>query len=553
MALIRNQIQELLNDAVKCIDSTNLDITPEVEIPAVKEHGHYATAVAMALTKKLRKNPRLIAESIVNYIEKQSPDYLQKVEIAGPGFINFFIKSEAFSTVLPEIISKGSLYGTSEIGGGQYIQVEFVSANPTGPLHIGHGRGAAVGDALARILEACGYRVQREYYINDTGKQMEILGSSVYLRYLEINGEKVTFPDDHYKGDYIVDLAKEIFDEKGDELKKLPASEAISYCYEYAYKRILDGIKEDLSQFRVEFDRWFSEKSLHRSGEIKKTIEFLKDNGHIYESEGALWFKSTAFGDEKDRVVVRSNGATTYFAADIAYHWNKLKRGFDAIIDIWGADHHGYVARMKAAVEALGSSRDKLHVILVQLVNLLRGGRPVAMSTRAGEFVTLREVIDEVGVDACRYIFLTRRSDSHLDFDLEVAKEQNSNNPVYYVQYAHARLCSVFEVANEKGLEFDKGKTPNLSLLTQDKEINLIQLLGEFPYVVESSATHLEPHRIPYYLHDLVSEFHSYYNHHRIISDDQDLTAARLYLAEAVRIVLRNALNLLGVSAPEKM
>ncbi len=553
MALMRDQIQSLIVEAIEKFAEDNLEIQPEIEIPAVKEHGHYATTVAMTLAKKLRRNPRNIAEDIVNFINEKQCDFIEKIEIAGPGFINFFIKPEAFSSTLVHVLAEGEHYGSSDIGRGKYVQVEFVSANPTGPLHIGHGRGAAVGDSLARILRFCGYKTQKEYYINDAGKQMEILGSSVYIRYLQQLGEEVDFPDDHYKGDYIIELAQEIIQQKQDSLKNIPRDEAIAFCCEYACKQILDGIKKDLQDFGVEFDQWFSEKSLHETGEVKKSIEFLKQRGHIYEKDGALWFKSSSFGDEKDRVVVRSNGETTYFAADIAYHWNKLKRGFNTVIDIWGADHHGYVARMKAAVQALGYDQSSLQVILVQLVNLLRGGQPVAMSTRAGKFVTLREVVEEVGSDAARYIFLTRRSDSHLDFDLEIAKEQSSNNPVYYVQYAHARLCSIFEVAQKKGIDFNKEKAPNLSLLKEEREIKIIQLINEFPYVVQASALHLEPHRIPYYLHNLVSEFHSYYNHHRIICDDAELTMARLYLAEATRIVIRNALKLIGVSAPEKM
>ncbi len=553
MALMRHQIQSLIVESIRKLAEDNPDVQPEIEIPAVKEHGHYATTVAMALAKKLRRSPRSIAEDIVGFINEKQCDFIEKIEIAGPGFINFFIKPEAFSSTLVHVVSEGELYGSSNIGQGKYVQVEFVSANPTGPLHIGHGRGAAVGDSLARILNFCGYKTQKEYYINDAGRQMEILGSSVYIRYLQQLGEKIEFPEDHYKGDYIIELAREIIQQKQDGLKNIPRDDAVAFCCKYACQKILDGIKKDLEDFGVEFDQWFSEKSLHETEEVKKSIEFLKQRGHIYEKDGALWFKSSTFGDEKDRVVVRSNGETTYFAADIAYHWNKLKRGFDTVIDIWGADHHGYVARMKAAVQALGYDQSSLQVILVQLVNLLRGGQPVPMSTRAGEFVTLREVVEEVGADAARYIFLTRRSDSHLDFDLEIAKEQSSNNPVYYVQYAHARLCSLFEVARKKGINFNKQEVPDLSLLNEEREIKIIQLINEFPYVVQASALHLEPHRIPYYLHNLVSEFHSYYNHHRIICEDEGLTMARLYLAESTRIVIKNALKLIGVSAPEKM
>ncbi|SFM51570.1 arginine--tRNA ligase [Thermodesulforhabdus norvegica] len=551
--LVRDRLRELLILAVRELSSDLGDFEPEIEIPSSREHGHYATNAAMMLARTLKQKPRDIASRLVSCIEKRNPDFIEKIEVAGPGFVNFFIYPDAFTAMLPYIVASDRDYGKSNLGNGRYVQVEFVSANPTGPLHIGHGRGAATGDSIARILEACGYRVQREYYINDTGKQMEILGRSLYLRYLEALGKEIEFPEDHYKGQYMKDLAAELLGHKGDTLLGLPESEAVSFCAQYAGNRILEGIKKDLEDFRVTFDEWFSEKGLHEGGKVEQTIEFLRGRGHIYEKDGALWFRSTAFGDEKDRVVVRSNGATTYFAADIAYHWNKFMRGFDTVIDIWGADHHGYVARMKAAVEALGYDSEQLRIVLVQLVNLLRGGQPVAMSTRAGEFVTLREVMDEVGVDAARYIFLTRRSDSHLDFDLEVAKQQSNENPVYYVQYAHARLCSLFEVARERGFSAENDKVPNLSLLREQQELDLIRLLGEYPHVVASSAIFLEPHRIPYYLHELVSEFHSYYNHHRILGDDTELALARLYLARALRVVIRNALELIGVSAPERM
>lgn len=553
--LVRDRLYELIMHAVRRIVGNRPDVSvePEIEIPTAREHGHYATNVVMTLARPLKQNPREIASLIVAAIMEENPDIIDRAEIAGPGFINFFLHRQAFMDMLSHIVQSDQQYGKSNIGNGQYVQVEFVSANPTGPLHIGHGRGAATGDSIARILEACGYRVQREYYINDTGKQMDILGRSLYLRYLELLGKEVHFPDDHYKGQYMKDLAGELLDLRGSTVANMAEDEAIRFCAEFAGEHILDGIRQDLNDFRVTFDEWFSERELHNRGEVEKAIAFLRERGHIYDKDGAVWFRSTVFGDEKDRVVIRSNGANTYFAADIAYHWNKLNRGFDTIIDIWGADHHGYVARMKAAVEALGYKPEQLRIVLVQLVNLLRAGQPIAMSTRAGEFVTLREVIDEVGVDAARYIFLTRRSDSHLDFDLEVAKQQNNENPVFYVQYAHARLCSLFEVAREKGFSINNHNIPNLDLLTELQEIDLIRLLGEFPHVVASSALMLEPHRIPYYLQDLVSIFHSYYNHHRILGEDKELALARLYLAQAVRIVVRNALELIGVSAPERM
>jgi len=383
---------------------------------------------------------------------------------------------------------------------------------------------------------------------------MNILGRSLYLRYLELLGRQIEFPEDHYRGDYMKDLARDFLQEVGTKYLDIPEDEAVPVCSKYAAQKILDGIRKDLEDFRVTYDEWFSEEKLHREGMVESAIDQLRSRGFIYEQDGAVWFKSSLFGDEKDRVIVRSNGAKTYFAADIAYHWNKMQRGFDTIIDIWGADHHGYVPRIKAVVEALGFDPKKLNIILVQLVNLLRGGQPVAMSTRAGEFVTLREVMDEVGVDAARYMFLTRRSDSPLDFDLELAKAQSSENPVYYVQYAHARISSLFAVAAERGVKLDvETAFKHLDRLEEPQEIQLTKILGEFPFVVKKSAECLEPHRIPYYLHELASTFHAYYNHHRIITDDDALTQARLALAGAIHIVLKNALKLIGLSAPDKM
>ncbi len=557
MALIRSRLTQMLRRAVVTLleesnSDTAFNVPVELEIPKIAEHGDYATNVAMTLTRNLRRNPREIAQKLLDAMEGQET-LVSRVEIAGPGFINFFIKPEAWADVIRLIHRERERYGLQDLGKGRKVQVEFVSANPTGPLHIGHGRGAVIGDVLANILRACGYRADKEYYINDAGKQMDTLGRSLYLRYLQELGRSVDFPEDHYQGEYLKDLARELVSEMGERYLDTPEEEALPFFRKFAGERILQGIRQDLEAFGVKHDHWFSEQSLHDSGELQRTIEALERNGYIYEEDGAKWFRSTAFGDEKDRVVVRANGMTTYFAADLAYHKNKYERDYDVVIDIWGADHHGYVARMLAGIQALGREPSDLRIILVQLVNLLRGGKPVAMSTRAGEFVTLREVLDEVGKDAARFIFLTRRSDSPLDFDLEVAKMQSNDNPVYYVQYAHARLCSVFQVARERGVPCSWTSPPDLTPLAEPKEWELMKLLGEYPSVLEAAARQLEPHRIPYYLHDLVSCFHSYYNKNRILSDDEALTQARLYLADALRIVLRNALNLLGVSAPEKM
>ncbi len=557
MSLVRSRLHAMIHRAARSLlqdqgVGNEEDLVLELEIPKIADHGDYATNAAMALTRLLRKNPRTIAHDLVNRMEGRE-NLVAKTEIAGPGFINFFVHPAAWGDILKTIHAEKDGFGRQEFGKGTRVQVEFVSANPTGPLHIGHGRGAAVGDVLANILKMCGYSVDKEYYINDTGKQMDTLGRSLYLRYLQCLGQPVDFPDDHYKGDYMKDLAREVVDRFGDRYLSVAEEEALPFFTQYAGDRILEGIREDLEAFGVVHDIWFSERSLHENGALHRTIEALEQNGMIYEQDGAKWFRSTAYGDEKDRVVVRANGVTTYFAADLAYHKNKFERHYDMVIDIWGADHHGYVPRMSAGVQALGRRPSDLRIILVQLVNLLRGGKPVAMSTRAGEFVTLREVVDEVGKDAARFIFLTRRSDSPLDFDLETAKKHSNDNPVYYVQYAHARLCSVFEVAEERGIPTAWDAPPDLGRLTQPAEWELMKQLGEFPYVLETAARNLEPHRIPYYLTDLVSAFHSYYNHNRILGEDRELTQARLYLADALRTVIRNGLAVLGVSAPHKM
>lgn len=560
MALVRNRILEVLTDAILPLQKTSeqaesIPLAIELEIPKASQHGDYASNIALSLTRSLKRNPREIAKEIVNNL-KNAEDFIERVEIAGPGFLNFFVHPHAWHRLLAEIHGQADDYGLQDIGKGKRVQVEFVSANPTGPLHIGHGRGAATGDVLASIFSSCGYDVEREYYINDAGNQMDTLGRSLYYRYEQELGESLEFPDGHYQGDYMRDLARELVAQVGNRYQHTPLDEMLSELTRFAGDRILAGIREDLDVFGVSFDHWFSEQSLHDEEAIQKTIEALQSRGYVYQEEGAKWFRSTAFGDEKDRVVIRANGLSTYFAADLAYHKNKFERGYDIVVDIWGADHHGYVERMLAGVEALGRKRSDLQIILVQLVNLLRAGKPVAMSTRAGEFVTLREVIDEVGKDAARFIFLTRRSDSPLDFDLELAKTQSNDNPVYYVQYAHARLCSVFEVAKERDVScewLDGGPAPKFELLVLPQELAIIKMLGEYPEVLASSARCLEPHRIPYYLNELVSLFHSYYNQNRILGDDSDLTQARLYLATAIRLVIGNALRLLGVTAPQKM
>ncbi|UCG22275.1 MAG: arginine--tRNA ligase [Deltaproteobacteria bacterium] len=555
--MIRDKILEKLNRTLEQCGERNLFQIPpgfevQLEVPRVEAHGDFATNLALNLAKPNRCSPRDIATSFVEQLA-DGDGLFTGVEIAGPGFINLVISPAAWYEVLDEIHRLEHNYGRSEFGLGRYVQVEFVSANPTGPLHVGHGRGAAVGDALASILEATGHRVEREYYINDAGTQIETLGRSVFLRYQQLLGRQVEFPETCYQGDYIQALAKEMQEVHGDSHLNSSEEEFLPLFSDYAAKSILEGIRKDLEDFGVHYDRWFSEKSLYENGAVDRVIETLKASGNIYEKDGAFWFQSTALGDEKDRVVVRANGMTTYLASDLAYHQDKYLRGFDLVINLWGADHHGYMERMYAGVMALGRKREDLRLLLVQLVNLLRKGKQVTMSTRAGEFVTLKDVIDEVGRDAARFIFLTRRSDSPLEFDLELAKEKSADNPVYYVQYAHARISSIIRMAKEQQLDLDNPENLDLEHLNLPEEMALIKQLSLYPEVVENSARFLEPHRLPYYLTELASAFHSYYKHHRIIQDDLGMAQARYYLVKAIRLVVGNGLALLGVSAPEQM
>ncbi|MBI4644499.1 MAG: arginine--tRNA ligase [Deltaproteobacteria bacterium] len=552
----KEQIREILTQALEQARNAgelNFQSLPafEVEAPKQADHGDLATNLAMVLASQAKMPPRKIAEIISKNLAAPA-GMLQKVEIAGPGFINFFIEESYWRRVIPEIHSLGPAYGNSDLGRGQKVQVEFVSANPTGPLHIGHGRGAALGDALANLLAAAGYEVVREYYINDVGNQINTLGKSLYFRVRELQGEKIEFPEDGYQGDYMKDLARDYLAANNPPPSPSPTEEEFISLGRYAGDVILAGIKRDLEDFGVSFDRWFSETDLYRQGLVENSFALLKEKGFLYEQDGALWFKATAFGDDKDRVVRRSTGVTTYFASDIAYHLYKFQQDYNLVVDIWGADHHGYVPRLQAAVEALGCG-GRLKVILVQLVSLLRFGEPVAMTTRGGTFVTLREVIDEVGKDAARFIFLTRRPDSHLDFDLEVAKTQSPENPVYYVQYAHARLASVFRQAAAQSIpipEPDPALFPHLQL---PEETALLKMLANYPELVEAAARNLEPHRITYFLTELASQLHSYYYKHRFISEDAALTQARLCLVKAIKTVLAHGLSILGVEASETM
>lgn len=513
-----------------------------LEAPKNPEHGDFAVNIAMKMAQSEGKPPREIAGIILRRI---SNPIIKKADIAGPGFINFFMSNDYWLKTLSEIESLGEDYGKCGVGKGQKILLEYVSANPTGPLHIGHGRGAALGDSLSRLLRAAGYDVSTEFYINDAGSQVQNLAMSVLLRCKEIKGEKVEWTENLYKGEYINDLAQE-FLEKGGAI-------TVDEAGPYALQEILGWLKRDLSYFNIAFDKWFSEKSLFENNEVQKAIEELKNRGLIYDKEGALWFKSTEFGDDKDRVVIRENGEPTYFASDIAYHHDKYERGFDILINIWGADHHGYIPRMKAVVQALGHDKESLRVLLVQMVSLLRNGQPVIMSKRAGEFITLREVMDEVGADAAKYTFLTRRPDSQMDFDLEVVKSQSSENPVYYMQYAYARACNIERFAVERNLAILPASKVDLGLLKLPEEIRIIKTLTAYPEVVEGAALAFEPHRLTVYLQELAGHFHSYYRDNRVVTDDIPLSQARMVMVRGLKTVIGNALGLLGVSAPKSM
>jgi arginyl-tRNA synthetase len=523
----------------------------DLEAPKQAEHGDLATNLAMLLASQARRPPRQIAEIIINGLLPPE-GLLRQTEVAGPGFINFFIEDSYWYRVIPEIRQLGAAYGNSEMGVGQKVQVEFVSANPTGPLHIGHGRGAALGDALANLLSATGHQVVREYYINDVGNQILTLGKSLYFRARELKGETLEFPQDGYQGGYMLDLARDYLAAGGAVPEAPPHEEDLLALGRYAADLILSGIKRDLEDFGVAFDHWVSETELYRQGLVEQSFALLREQGHLYEQDGALWFKATEFGDEKDRVVQRSNEAFTYFASDIAYHLYKFQQGYNLVVDIWGADHHGYVPRLQAAVKSLGCG-GQLKVILVQLVSLLRQGEPVAMTTRGGTFVTLREVMDEVGKDAARFIFLSRRPDARLEFDLELAKQQSSENPVYYVQYAHARLASVLRQAAAQGLGMEEPDPGRFPLLELPEELALLKMLANYPELVEGAARNLEPHRITYFLTELAAQLHSYYYKHRFISEEAGLTQARLWLVSSIKTVLAHGLGILGVEAPETM
>ncbi|MBQ9903431.1 MAG: arginine--tRNA ligase [Synergistaceae bacterium] len=544
------KLNEALNDAVKALGVD--DIVTEFERPKHEGHGDRAASTAMRIAKKLKANPRDVAQKIIDGLKS---DVIEKSEIAGPGFVNVFLSGKFYADAAVDVLRQGKSYGAVNLGNNRRVQVEFVSANPTGPLHIGHGRGAAVGDSVARILKFTGWDVQREYYVNDSGLQITNLGKSTQARYFELLGKDFDFPENGYRGAYLYDIAKEIIALEGDKFLNVPPEESLEYFKKYAADKIMAGIKEDLEHFRVSFDKFFPEGYLHENGLVKSAMNELQANGYAYEQDGALWFKTEdTIGDDKDRVLIRANGIPTYYASDIAYHRDKfITRKFERVIDVWGADHHGYIARMKAAVKAMGKNPDDFIVLLIQLVNLLRDGKIVTMSTRAGEFITLREVLDEAGVDAARFFFLTRRSDSQLDFDLDLAKKEGNDNPVYYVQYAHARISGILrEYANRGGTLADDEIAPEV--FTNKDARELADSLSRFPDTVKEASEELAPQAITGYVLNLAGVFHSFYNTNRIIDEaDEKIRAGRVNLVRAAKIVIAECLDLLGVNAPERM
>ena len=583
------KLEDLLKQSIHSLKIQGViadDINTNIILERTRDpqHGDFATNLAMLLAKSVKLNPRQLAEKLVAALPQDGA--VSKVEIAGPGFINFFLDSSSQFDIVKQIHDLGSQFGRSRTGAGKKVQVEFVSANPTGPLHVGHGRGAAYGSAVADLLEAVGFEVHREYYVNDAGRQMDILATSIWLRYLEIGGEPVRFPDNGYRGGYVSDIARDLFQQAKDsyrhpidrvmadipkdeseggdkethidaliaKAKNLLGVQAYREVFNAGLDNILDDIKNDLLEFGVDYQRWFSEQQLMDDGSVDKALGRLQTSGHLYEKDGATWFASSTLGDEKDRVVRRENGQYTYFASDIAYHMNKLDRGFEQIIDIWGADHHGYIPRVKAAIQALGADSDKLKVLLVQFATLYRGEEKVQMSTRSGEFVTLRQLRDEVGKDAARFFYVMRRSEQHMDFDLQLATSKSNENPVYYVQYAHARVCSVMRQLVEKGFKRDSASgMDHLKLLTEEHESNLLTTLERYPETLERAALAHEPHQLILYLRELANDFHTYYNAHQFLVEDANLRDARLNLIDAVKQVLTNGLDLLNINTPEAM
>lgn len=549
--LLKQGITEALNKAIAAGTLPAGDY-PDValEVPPQKEFGDFASNIAMQSARVAHKAPRIIAQAIVDGMDYP---WLDHAEIAGAGFINFFLKNDVIYDTLKQILAAGDAYGHAPLRQEDTIQVEYVSANPTGPLHVGHGRGAAYGSALVNLLRAAGYNVQAEYYINDAGNQMNNLAASVNARYLELLGKPAEIPENGYHGHDIIETAQAIIDQDGDKYLDMPEAERLELFKDRAYAEKLKALKRDLAHFNVHYDNWFSERTLHPDA-IQAACKVLEERGKIYEKDGALWLKSTDYGDDKDRVVIRDNGVPTYLAADIAYHKNKYDRGFKKMLNIWGADHHGYVARVKAAMAALGYDVDQLEVLLLQMVSLFRDGKPVKMSKRTGQAITLNELIEEVGTDAARYFFIMRSLDTQLDFDLDLAKSHSNENPVYYIQYAHARIYSIYRQAKEAGANLSMDWSDvKWDTLTNEYELELIKKMAAFPEEVQRAARERAPHRIAHFVHELAGMFHTFYNHCRIIQEDKDLEKARLALVTAVRITIANSLAILGVSAPEKM
>ncbi|QFK73023.1 arginine--tRNA ligase [Pradoshia sp. D12] len=550
---IQDQIKEEIKQAVIKAGLAEEAVIPGVilELPKDKTHGDYSTNMAMQLARIAKKAPRTIAEEIINHFDTSKAS-IEKIEIAGPGFINFYLNNGYLTNLIPAILESGEAYGESNVGGGEKIQVEFVSANPTGDLHLGHARGAAVGDSLSNILAKAGWDVSREYYINDAGNQINNLAYSVEARYLQALGMEKEMPADGYHGEDIINIGKRMAEEFGDKYVNADEEERFKFFREYGLKYEMEKLKKDLESFRVPFDVWFSETSLYEDGKIMPALELLREKGYIYEMDGATWFKSTDFGDDKDRVLIKNDGSYTYLLPDIAYHKNKLERGFEKLINIWGADHHGYIPRMQAAIQAMGYGKDTLEVEIIQLVHLFKNGEKMKMSKRTGKAVTMRDLMEEVGLDAVRYFFAMRSADTHMDFDLDLAVSESNDNPVYYAQYAHARICSILRQGAEVGITLEGDA--ELSRLGSEKEIDLLKKLGEFPQAVAEAAQKRMPHRITNYIFDLASTFHSFYNADKVLDQEEpERSKARLALVQATKITLANALKLIGVSAPEKM
>ncbi|WP_404405473.1 arginine--tRNA ligase [Jeotgalibacillus malaysiensis] len=550
---VQEKLKQEIKDAVLKAGLATEEQLSEVilETPKDKANGDFSTNMAMQLARVAKKAPRQIAQDIVDNFD-QSKASIKELDIAGPGFINFYMDNSYLTDLIPSILTAGDAYGETDTGAGEKVQVEFVSANPTGDLHLGHARGASVGDSLSNVLAKAGYNVTREYYINDAGNQIHNLALSVEARYFQALGQEKEMPEDGYHGADIIGIANTLAEEFGDQYVNASEEERYEFFREYGLKFELKKLQDDLEAFRVPFDVWFSETSLYKSGKIDDALKVLRENGHIYEEDGATWFRSTELGDDKDRVLIKNDGSYTYLTPDLAYHRDKFERGFDKVINIWGADHHGYIPRMKAAVEALGYKRDSLEVEVIQMVQLYKDGEKMKMSKRTGKAVTMRELVDEVGLDAVRYFFAMRSGDSHMDFDLDLAVSQSNENPVYYAQYAHARICSILRSAEEQGFSF--ADQADVSLIGTEKEIDLLKKLGEFPQVVGTAAQMRTPHRVATYINELASAFHSFYNANKVLdAEAPELTKARLNLIQAVRQTISNALKLIGVAAPEQM